>query len=162
MTKEAAQATPDPELDKIVALAQVVRAQIEAQELANRGKFDQAAQLMGSTTQHLTRRGHGRQAQIAESLGHSVSSRSLYAESAGYRTSMRQGATRAYGASNMDGDAQVLLAACDVSIGNASMTQSAAIFTETVTVGPSVSLTDQHVPLPTVVLLNPKDPTPST
>jgi len=130
VSAEDAQKEPNKELDAIVALAQVVRAQLEAEEQAKKGQFEAAAQIMANTANLVQNRGHHNTARVAASVQHKVSSKGLYDTSGGYLSSMKVGGTRAFGASSMDAEALQDLSFCDVSLGNASMTQTVSNFVE--------------------------------
>ena len=128
VSESEAQKEPNKELDEVVALAQVIRAQIEAEEKAKLGQYDLAAQIMQNTAHDVKTRGYIAMGRVAESVQHKVSSRSLYAGSEGYLRSMQSAGTRAYGTSSMDAEARADLSFCDVSLGNSSMNQTVMAF----------------------------------
>jgi hypothetical protein len=102
------QRAPTPDVDEIVALAQVVRAQIEAEARARRGEFREAQRIVHGLLGSLRARGRDRAAEACERILGSVADGAAYQASAAFRTSFRKGATR--GASSMiDADAAALL-----------------------------------------------------
>jgi hypothetical protein len=95
--KDEAQATPDPDLDRIVGLAQVVRAQIEAETHAKEGRYDLAAGVMDGVSQNIGARGLGDLVIAAQSIGSKVSNHANYVSSTSYRAGFSRGATRGLG-----------------------------------------------------------------
>jgi len=96
--KEGEQDTvPDAALDRIVGLAQIVRAQIEAEEQAKQGNFAQAAGLMQSVSAHIGARGLVDLGAVANNIGACMGSSAAYVSNASYLTSMSRGATRGMG-----------------------------------------------------------------
>ena len=91
------QQAPTAELDRIVGLAQVVRAQIEAEEQAKRGDFQKASDLMGDVSRAVEDRGLRSVGQFAGRIGGKYSSRAAYVAGAGYLASARSVATRGLG-----------------------------------------------------------------
>jgi Ca-activated chloride channel homolog len=89
-----AQAAPAPALDAVVAVAQLVRAQIEAEEAAQRGDFAGAHRTMRLFQAALVERGHDDVAAAAGKIADRVGTRDAYDASAAYRSSMRKGSTR--------------------------------------------------------------------
>lgn len=98
--KEGEQSTKvAPELDKIVGLAQMVRAQLEAEEQAKRGDYSAAAATMDFMASDFSSRGLEGLGSVATNLGKGLTSRESYSASAGYRSSLARGATRSVGGS---------------------------------------------------------------
>jgi len=93
----AAQLTPDPELDRAVAIAQLVRVQIEAEEAARRGQFAQAAGVVRLFQSALVTRGHHQVAAAAGRLAATVHDEGAFQGSRAYRSSLRKGSTRNVG-----------------------------------------------------------------
>ncbi len=96
------QVTPTFEVDKIVGLAQLVKAQIAAEERAKRGDFTGARQLLGDVGAAFK----GRKLDALEGLSRGVqarvSSRSEYLAGAGYLRSSKGYANRAFAMSEYD------------------------------------------------------------
>jgi Ca-activated chloride channel family protein len=103
------QVEPTREVDEAVAMAQLVRAQIQAEERAARGDFDGARQLMSVLYQSARVRGHDVVAEACDRVMHSVSDRASYASSTATRASMRKGFSRSVGG-KLDLETENLLA----------------------------------------------------
>jgi len=125
---EEAQTEAHKEVDSIVALAQMVRAQLEAEKKADAGLFQQAAAVMHNFSEDLQRRGRVEVAHVARNIGGYMMP-GVYAETAGYRTSVARGATRAYSVSALDSQAAQDLLECNVSLNNAAMDGTVQLFT---------------------------------
>ncbi|HET9596582.1 MAG TPA: VWA domain-containing protein [Anaeromyxobacteraceae bacterium] len=96
------------EVDQVVALAQLVRAQIDAEVRARSGDFREAQRIVHALLGSLRSRGRDAAAEACERILGSVADGAAYQASSAFRTSFRKGATR--GASSMiDADAAVLL-----------------------------------------------------
>lgn len=91
------QTTATPELDRIVGLAEVVRAQIEAEKHAKLGNYDAAALVMTNISDHVGSRGLNDIGIAARSLGQKVGSRAAYFENSAYLAGFSSGATRGVG-----------------------------------------------------------------
>lgn len=122
------QTSVDPVLDGIVGLAQVVRAQIEAEELAKSGKYDQASSVMLDCSNAVGSRGLSGLGVMAQGLSSRMSSRSEYVGSTAYLASFTRGATRGMGGT-YDSVAAQDLAQAGVVMSNASQDSVASLFT---------------------------------
>jgi hypothetical protein len=91
------QDAPDSELDRIVGLAQVVRAQIEAEEFAQQGDYNQAASVMNLIGAVVNSRGLGDLSQVAQGISDKMSSQESYGANTAYLASFTRGATRGVG-----------------------------------------------------------------
>jgi Ca-activated chloride channel homolog len=89
-----AQAAPTPNLDAIVAIAQLVRAQIEAEEAARQGRYAEARDVMVLFQAAVVARGHDAIGAAAGKLAGTVGDRDTYDRSTAYRSSMRKGTSR--------------------------------------------------------------------
>jgi Ca-activated chloride channel homolog len=127
---------PNPDLDKIVALAEVIRAQIEAEEKAKKGDFTAAAAVMHNAAHNVGARGHERLAAAASHTSGSVGSHAAYADNQGYLQSFRYGGTRGMGVSEIDEGAAMFLADAGVQLSNSSQATTSASFTGGGTVMP--------------------------
>lgn len=125
-----AQEKPHVEVDQIVALHQTIRAQLEAEEAAEKGDYAGAAQVMQLVAQDVGQRGHENVAQVALTTSGRVASAAMYVQNAGYLRSVASGVTRAYGTSALDGEAAIQLQSCNVSLSNSAMSQYQSSFTE--------------------------------
>ena len=113
------QAEASKEIEEIVALHQVIRVQLKAEEAAERGQFDQARRLMTDIAEEV--KTYGNVAAMANHVGERVGSHALYARSTGFLRSVSNGGTRAYGTSGTDREAAVHLANCNVELDNNAM-----------------------------------------
>ena len=102
------QREPRPEVDEVVALAQVVRAQIEAEERAGQGDFAMAEAVMGELLRSLQARGRDAAAQACARVKEAVADRAAYRSTAGFRTSLKAGVTRGARGSKHRGAEEVL------------------------------------------------------
>lgn len=125
-----AQKEPNKEVDAIVGLAQMIRAQIAAEEQAKKGEYKTAASLLEDMARQLQNRGHERLGGLSRGLSARVGRADLYASSSGYLRSVQSAGTRAYGVSSMDGDAQADLIGANVSVSNSLMDHMVTAFTE--------------------------------
>jgi Ca-activated chloride channel family protein len=98
-----AQPAPTPEVDAVVAVAQLVRAQIEAEEAARRGDYGQAGQVMVLFQHAVVARGHDAVGAAAGRIADGLRDEAAFGRTRAYRSSMRKGSTR--GASSKLDDA---------------------------------------------------------
>jgi Ca-activated chloride channel family protein len=117
---DEADGKPIPEVDRIVGLAQLVAAQIQAEEMAKAGNFAGAVAFMTSTSSDYQSRGFDDLAKVAVNVGGTMGSASVYAHSTGYLNSMKSGTTRSYGTSGMDAQAAADLNVVGVSLNNSA------------------------------------------
>lgn len=89
-----AQRGPTREVDAIVATAQLVRAQIEAEEAASRGDHPRAERVMVLFQEAIGVRGHASVARAAGKLADRVGDAGRFRGSGAYRASLRKGAER--------------------------------------------------------------------
>jgi Ca-activated chloride channel family protein len=89
-----AQQNPTRSVDALVAVAQLVRAQIDAEEAARRGQYAEAHEVMVLFQREVIARGHTAVASAAEKIADRVADAGAYRGSSAYRSSMRKGATR--------------------------------------------------------------------
>lgn len=88
------QTKPDTDLDTVVGLAQVVRAQIEAEEKAKKGDFDGASEVMKSVTVKTGARGLENIARSANNLRMRYGDRVAYSAGASYRATYQAAGVR--------------------------------------------------------------------
>jgi Ca-activated chloride channel family protein len=88
------QEKPTPSIDGVVALAELVRAQIEAEEAARHGDYAQARHVMVLFQEAVATRGHLSVARAAEKMSERVGDADAFDASTAYRSSMRKGGTR--------------------------------------------------------------------
>ncbi len=99
------QVHPDRDVDVIVAQAELVRAQIEAEELARRGEHDRARQRVLAVSRSALDRGLHAEARAARELADTMTDRAAFVASAPFRSSMRKGVNRSSSVM-MDADAE--------------------------------------------------------
>ncbi|HYG66319.1 MAG TPA: VWA domain-containing protein [Anaeromyxobacteraceae bacterium] len=114
-----AQQKPTPSVDAVVAVAELVRAQIEAEEAARAGHFGEARQVMRLFQAAVSERGHGAVGETAAKLADGLGDADSYDRSRAYRSSMRKGSTRSV-ASKLDDAAEQDLRAMGRSQGTAA------------------------------------------
>jgi Ca-activated chloride channel family protein len=93
-----AEATPVPALDVIVAQAQLLRAQLDAEEAARRGDYRGAVTVLIVLGEDLDRRGHAAAASTCRTMAERMKDGGTFMRSASYRKSMQTGLRR--GSSN--------------------------------------------------------------
>lgn len=91
------QKVADPELDRIVGLAEIVRAQIEAEEHAKKGNYHDAQAAMDSVMYAVKTRGLVDLGAVAQNISARLGSQESYTSNSAYLTSFSRGATRGVG-----------------------------------------------------------------
>ena len=94
VTAADVQEKPTQSVDAVVAIAQLVRAQIDAEEAARRGEYEEARQVMVLFQSAVAARGHDAVASAAEKIADRVADADAYRGSSAYRSSMRKGSSR--------------------------------------------------------------------
>lgn len=89
-----AQKDPTPALDTIVAQAQLLRAQLDAEEAARRGDFVRAVRVLIVLGDDLEERGHGAAAKTCRDMAERVRDGGAFHRSSSYRKSMQSGLRR--------------------------------------------------------------------
>ncbi len=130
-------AKPNEALDKIVALAEVVRAQIEAEEKVKAGDFATAAQVMQNAVGAMDARGYKHLAAVASKTAGSVSDAHSYNASAGFLRSFREGGTRGVGGAMYEASAASALADAGVMLCTSSQSTTSDSFASGGVVNPS-------------------------
>jgi len=121
------QEKPDEELDNIVGLAQLVRAQIEAEEHAKAGNYDYAVQHMNDIGDEFKTRGLIGAAAMSKGISSRMGSRTSYTANAAYFASVTRGATRGMGGT-YEVSAAEDLANAGVTLSNAAQDATADAF----------------------------------
>lgn len=121
--------SPVREVDEIVDLHKMVRAQIEAEELAKKGQFQAASLHMNSFADATKTKGYVNVAAAAAAVSDRVGSSMSYSAGQGFLRSLARGTTRAYGVASMDNEALALLDANQVVASNTTMTSMEESFT---------------------------------
>lgn len=117
---DEADAKPVTEVDRIVALAQLVAAQVEAEEMAKAGNYAGSVAFMTNTSADYQSRGHGDLAQVANNVGAKMGNAAVYSVSSGYLNSMKSAGTRGVGTSSLDAQAAADLGTVGVSLNNSA------------------------------------------
>ena len=99
------QVHPDRAVDVIVAQAELVRAQIEAEELARHGRHREAHERVFVLYQSAMDRGHVAEASAAREVAETMKDRAAFQASTAFRSSMRKGVGRSSSVM-MDADAE--------------------------------------------------------
>lgn len=131
VSKDDAQKTPNAELDKVVSLAEVIHAQLEAEDFAKKGDYKGAQKRMKLAANHATSRGHGQAAYLADQVGARVGSAHDYGSNGGYLRSVSGGVNRGYGVASYDAGAHADLMHAGVaqaSLSNSSQTSTSNAF----------------------------------
>ena len=108
------------DVDAMVAVAQMVRAQVEAEKLAAAGQYDAAVILMNDTSEDFVTRGHVAISNTTAKIGTRMRSASEFTKSSGYRASTYSAGTRAMGLSGSDSEAAEDLAEIGVNFVNSA------------------------------------------
>lgn len=149
------QAKADEDLDKIVALAQLVQSQIQAEDLANKGQFAQAQAVLNFMAADFGARGMTTYSAQVSNLGSKMANQAVYAASSGYLRSAKGIASRSYGISSADEVALRDVEACvggAINFCNADQQSTCDSFTasestgESPVVDPAVSLSSAIAP----------------
>lgn len=135
--------SPVRDVDEIVSLHKMIRTQLDAEELAKKGKYDVASLLMKDAADLATFNGYTHVAAAASEIQTRLGSQALYASSQGFLRSVANIGTRGYGSSAADEDAVFLMNDCNVVTSNALMDSMISAFTDE---GPSTPET--AVPFP--------------
>jgi Ca-activated chloride channel family protein len=98
------QEKPTLEVDQIVAMAQLGKAQVEAEEQAKAGNYAAAGIFLADAGADFDKRGHGKLSAFAGNLRRRVVSPQAYASSEGYRSSAKSYGARGMSVSKMDGE----------------------------------------------------------
>ncbi len=103
-----AQDRPDPELDRIVAQAQLLRAQLDAEALVRRGDHEGAGVVLARRAANLEERGHPAEAAAARQLAETMRDPDTFLRSSAQRMSMHSGLNRS-ASTELDADAEAML-----------------------------------------------------
>lgn len=117
---DEADGKPNPEVDRIVGLAQLVAAQVQAEEMAKAGNYAGSVTFMANTSDDYRARGLDALANQAQNLGGKMGSASVYAASVGYLSSHVHATSRGVGTSGLDAQAAADLNAMGVSLSNSA------------------------------------------
>lgn len=146
--EDEAQAKAHAEVDQILALHQMIRAQLDAEEEAKKGNFEGAVMFMQEVQQNVAARGHFGVATAARLTGDRLGSASLYANSGAYLNSVANAGTRAYGTSRVDDAAAVVLESCNVAMSSPTQDSYQASFEATPAPPAAVDLVSADLVIP--------------
>jgi len=121
------QKTPTKEVDEIVARAQLVKVQIEAEAQAKQGNFSAVTEAFNGFKASVKTRGLGLLAEIANHVGGYYQPQQ-YAGSAGNRVGLRRAMTRGVGTSGLALEDQVVLSSCSFSLANEAQEMTSQAF----------------------------------
>jgi len=122
------QAQPTKAVDEIVARAQLVKAQIAAEEAAKRNDFQGASAALHGYQVSAAARGHDHLAQVGAAVGGMYTSSLSYGSSSGRRMSLKRASTRGMGTSSLTAEDQVMLQDAGYVVSNASQVSYATEF----------------------------------
>lgn len=123
-------AARDPAVESIVALHQIVRAQIEAEAQAKQGRFQAAHEHMAQMATDFGGRGLDQLVALANATSARYVNPVAYSASAGFRNSVRRSVTRQANTSRLDAEAVLALSDAGVATaGTAAQAQYVASFT---------------------------------
>lgn len=117
---DEAQTKPTPEVDRIVGLAQLVQAQVEAEEHAKAGHYGIAVRSLGVMGENFASRGLDDLVKVSANIGGKMNSHASYVASSGYLGSMKAAGTRAVGVSSLDAEAAMNFADLNVNLSNSA------------------------------------------
>lgn len=123
------QTDPTKAIDEIVAQAQIVRAQIEAEKAAQRGDFKTAGSVLKATSMSVHRRGLAPLGNVTGHLSQMYASPDAYRATAGNRVGMRSAMTRAVGTSGLDKSDEAVLSSAHYGMSNSSQDAMVTSFT---------------------------------
>jgi len=139
------QTQPTRDVDEIVARAQLVRAQIAAEEAAKRNDFKTAGAIMGGVTASAGARGLVGVAAVGNMISTNYAAPGAYAASAGRRQSLQRSAARGMSASaDMSAEDQEVFSSAGYVVSNASQ----ALYAESFTSGEPIPTPDFGVSTP--------------
>ena len=122
------QEKPEADLDKLVGLAQVAKAQIDAEQQARSGNYAGAASVMNFMEENLRERGLDEVAEVSHVLGQNMNSAHAYKGSGGMRSAMYKGVTRGMSMSTGDEYTKGLISSAGVKMSNAAQDQADKTF----------------------------------
>jgi Ca-activated chloride channel family protein len=114
------QVEPDRAVDVIVAQAELVRAQVEAEELARHGRHREAHERVFVLYQSVLQRGHAAEARAARQVSEAMRDQAAFQGSTAFRSSMRKGVGRSTSVM-LDPDAERVL--CDMGLSQKNQAQ---------------------------------------
>lgn len=126
--KDADEQKPSTEIAEIIGLAQLVRAQLDAEEKAKAGDFVGANATMDQMAKAFEANGNARLAAMSNSISGRIGSAHAYASNQGYLRGFAGGATRGMGGASYSLEVQNDLDALGVQTSNSTQTSTASSF----------------------------------
>ncbi len=121
-------AKPIVELDEIVSLAQIVHAQLQAEEAAKKGQYAAAASIMRNAADVAGGKGYIHLQSLASKVGSKMGDAHTYAASASYRASTSRGGSRGMGVASYDAEAAQDLGMVGVQLNNSVQASTSSLF----------------------------------
>jgi len=141
---------PNPELDNIVGLAQLVRAQLEAEELVKKGNFAGASSVLTTQSLNFDSRGMGGLASASQNIGAMYSNSAKYGSSTGFLRSFSAGASRGVGVAGYSDGVEHELARLGVQTSTSSTASMSTAF-QAAPVQPSTFQVPDPIQIPPAV-----------
>lgn len=120
------QTKPTPSVDGIVALAQLVEAQVAAEAAAQRGEYKTAGEIFRGL--NLESRGHEKLGAMADHVGMMYTSNASYTASGGNRIGLRRAMSRGSTTSGVSRGDEALLRSCNLISENQAQVDTRALF----------------------------------
>lgn len=136
------QKRPTKEVDEIVARAQLVKAQLDADKAAQNGDFKTAGQVFQAAAASFQDRGFGGLVGATNHIGAMYNSSHSYAGTRGRRVALRSATSRGTGTSSMDAEDAVVLSDASYSLSNSAQEAMSAAFTGDATPAPAPESAD--------------------
>lgn len=133
------QKTPTKDIDTIVALAQMVKVQKDAESKAKSGLFVEAQALMQNYAIDVNSRGHDAISFTSSRLGSRMTDAHTYSNSSGYFRSISNGVTRSVGTASFSAEAALDLTNVGCSLNTTSQTNMVNQFAGGNTAAPNVA-----------------------
>jgi len=124
---------PDRVVDEIVAIAQMVKAQLEAEKKAAEGQHEEAAAVMDCYAVEANNRGYEHLGAVASNVSDRVGSSVTFNTSGGYLRSMSKGMTRSVKVASFHSDALEDVQAASAHLGYAVSNDAQTHFSEAFT-----------------------------
>lgn len=125
---DEAQKGPHKEADVLVARAQLVKAQLEAEKAVSRGDYQAANAAFNVAAQSFQARGLGNLSAMTSTIGGLYADPSSYNSTMGRRTALRSATSRGAGTSGMSGEDASLLASTGYVVTNSAQDEMMSAF----------------------------------
>ena len=146
---------PTKEVDQIVGMAQVGKAQVEAEEHAKKGDFKNAVAVMSVVQSSLDARGHEKLHAFAGGVSRRLVSEQAYSSSQGYLSSAKSYGVRGMSVSKMDKDLEGEIVTSglvsDFAMCNAAQSSTASAFEGAAPIGNDLASVAGSINIPDAV-----------